>query len=477
VLIVPGVLLATDYAKSESVTGGGPLGDLIQWADLIAGLYMLGHNVTIMKDIYQVSRGLRYSRFMWSPKEGCKMKDFDIIYADIIAMKTFPTDVLDVYSCKFRVLDAYGTQVMYNDPVYSLEHNFQSNYGHLGLNLQQFYTFYPHTQDNTFLGFAVELPKSESKMVEKKERIGLLYGKDPNYFKKHKLYIHQLMDWMEVHVTVGNITTLPAGIINHGILSSEDYRKLLGRVQFFIGMGLPLESTGVIEAIAHGCIFLNPKFKGSQQDILQKLGKPTLRKLTSQVPYMERFMGSPHVYTLDIEDTQLVADTLKTAMDTFTNRFVPFEFTVEGFLERLNAFVDRQHFCEKEDDATSQKREKHGRHNILRTWIRLSAMKVLLGTKNNSCSDTCYANGLMCEPSFFHQFNKGGVFERQNIDCREHEKEADIYFPAVNKEDSVCTLQKHSSLYSCAGAHPSWQRLCACRDYVKHQVALCTRCG
>ena len=55
---MPGVLLATDYAKSESVTGGGPLGDLIQWADLIAGLYILGHNVTIMKDIYQVSRGL-----------------------------------------------------------------------------------------------------------------------------------------------------------------------------------------------------------------------------------------------------------------------------------------------------------------------------------------------------------------------------------------------------------------------------------
>ena len=50
-------------------------------------------------------------------------------------------------------------------------------------------------------------------------------------FQKHKSYIHQLMDWMEVHVTVGNITTLPAGIINHGILSSEDYRKLLGRVQ------------------------------------------------------------------------------------------------------------------------------------------------------------------------------------------------------------------------------------------------------
>jgi len=44
-------------------------------------------------------------------------------------------------------------------------------------------SFSAHTQDNTFLGFAVELPKLVSKTVEKKERIGLLYGKDPSYFK------------------------------------------------------------------------------------------------------------------------------------------------------------------------------------------------------------------------------------------------------------------------------------------------------
>ncbi|KAK2175491.1 hypothetical protein NP493_728g01062 [Ridgeia piscesae] len=476
VLIVPGVMLATDFAKADSVTGGGPLGDLVQWADLIAGLYMLGHNVTIMKDIYQVARGLRYSRFMWSPRKGCPLKDFDIIFADIIAMKTFPNDIVDAYSCKFRVLDAYGTQVMFNHPIYALEHNYQSSYGHLGLNLQQFYTFYPHTQDNTFLGFAVELPKLVSKTVEKKERIGLLYGKDPSYFKKHKLYIHQLMEWMEVHVTVANITTLPAGIINHGILSTDDYRKLLSRAKFFIGMGLPLESTGVIEAIAHGCIFLNPKFKGPQQDILQQLGKPTLRKMTSQVPYVERFMGPPHVYTVDIDDTQAVAATLKTASNTFTNRFVRFEFSTEGFLERLNSLVDRQHFCEKEEDAADHKQEKKGRHNILHTWLRLSAMKVFLGSENTSCSDTCTANGLMCEPSFFHQFNKRSVFKRQNIDCVDQQKEADIYFPAVSRKDSICTLQKESALFSCAGAHPSWQRLCACRTFVPEQVALCHRC-
>jgi len=76
-----------------------------------------------------------------------------------------------------------------------------------------------------------------------------------------------------------------------------------------------------------------------------------------------------------------------------TNRFVRFEFSTEGFLERLNSLVDRQHFCEKEEDAADHKQEKKGRHNILHTWLRLSAMKVFLGSENTSCSDTCTANG------------------------------------------------------------------------------------
>ena len=55
--MVPGVLLATRFATSEAIRAGGPLGDLVQWADLIAGLHVLGHNVTVMKDMYEAARG------------------------------------------------------------------------------------------------------------------------------------------------------------------------------------------------------------------------------------------------------------------------------------------------------------------------------------------------------------------------------------------------------------------------------------
>ncbi len=48
------------------------------------------------------------------------------------------------YVCreKFRVLDAYGTQAVYNDPVFAAKYNYSSPYGGLALNLKQFYTFY-----------------------------------------------------------------------------------------------------------------------------------------------------------------------------------------------------------------------------------------------------------------------------------------------------------------------------------------------
>ena len=55
-----------------------------------------------------------------------------------------------------------------------------------------------------------------------------------------------------------------------------------------IGLESPLEGPAAVEGITHGTIFLNPKF-----DEPKKLPglKPTNRKLTSQNPFAERFIG------------------------------------------------------------------------------------------------------------------------------------------------------------------------------------------
>ena len=56
--MTPGILLATDFASNASTA----FGDLVQWADLIASLYILGHHVTVMKDFFEVGR--RYLRVL-----------------------------------------------------------------------------------------------------------------------------------------------------------------------------------------------------------------------------------------------------------------------------------------------------------------------------------------------------------------------------------------------------------------------------
>ena len=46
--------------------------------------------------------------------------------------------------CKLRVLDSFGTDEIFNDRNSKIKNN---GWGKLGLNLKQFWTFYPHNQE------------------------------------------------------------------------------------------------------------------------------------------------------------------------------------------------------------------------------------------------------------------------------------------------------------------------------------------
>ena len=49
----------------------------------------------------------------------------------------------DRVECKLRVLDSFGTDEIFNDKDSTIEPN---DWGKLGLNLKQFWTFYPHNK-------------------------------------------------------------------------------------------------------------------------------------------------------------------------------------------------------------------------------------------------------------------------------------------------------------------------------------------
>ena len=58
-------------------------------------------------------------------------------------------------------------------------------------------------------------------------------------------------------------------------------------------------------------------------------------------------------------------------------RFIPREFTEAGMLERLNAYVENQEFCE----------------DPIPVWPPLSASEITVGKIGASCVETCRSKG------------------------------------------------------------------------------------
>jgi len=44
-MFIPGVLTQTNFARPETIRRGGPLGELVQWSDLISACYALCHSL------------------------------------------------------------------------------------------------------------------------------------------------------------------------------------------------------------------------------------------------------------------------------------------------------------------------------------------------------------------------------------------------------------------------------------------------
>ena len=72
---------------------------------------------------------------------------FDFIITDIIGVnfikKYLGSDYDQKVECKLRVLDSFGTDEIFNSKNCTIEPN---DWGKLGLNLKQFWTFYPHNK-------------------------------------------------------------------------------------------------------------------------------------------------------------------------------------------------------------------------------------------------------------------------------------------------------------------------------------------
>jgi len=463
---------------------GGPVGELVQWSDIIASLHILGHELVIVTSKNPKHKHGIKSILSSSVGGACpnsKSSEFDLIYTDYIGL----SHILRVYKninnlrCHLRLVDSFGTEAQFN---HKQDGSTKNIYGFHNLNLKQYNTMFPHSPDNTFLGFVVENHISPSEELHKK-KIALVYGKHISMWQDHKklMFLDTIQSYFEIHATVGNpgkekstlTYALPSFVKNHGVLKGEEIQKLLKETTLFVGLGFPYEGPAPLEAVANGCFFLNAKIQpsiGRENNAFFK-SKPTLRKLTSQHPYAEMYIGAPYVYTLELSNTTAIKQMMEEIKNKKLRPYLPFEYTYEGMLERLFALTKYQNFC-----ATTKTAKSSNSAPAKVVWPPLSAKTVFLGESNEGCDQVCFKQGLICEPSFFPGINSAKSFDK----CPKETPIPSIIAPGVkvgvNGDPVECLLQSNVLLYSCTARSPSTRRLCPCRDFVKGQTALCRDC-
>ena len=108
----------------------------------------------------------------------------------------------------------------------------------------QILTAHPGTRNN-FLGyFPHNLLINEDPPKAKRGRVGLLYGKKPEYFDGREDLIQALLDeGFELHATCKGSKdrncTFPVGVIQHGHLKPDEFSNLMRSFSFMLGFQRP----------------------------------------------------------------------------------------------------------------------------------------------------------------------------------------------------------------------------------------------
>ncbi|XP_076843604.1 alpha-1,6-mannosylglycoprotein 6-beta-N-acetylglucosaminyltransferase B isoform X2 [Brachyhypopomus gauderio] len=525
---------------SPKVLKGGPLGEMVQWADILAAVHVLGHNLKISMSVKELQG------FLGVPpgRGSCPLRGplpFDLIYTDYHGLQQMKQHMglsLKKHKCHIRVIDTFGTEPAYNHEEYATLHGYRTNWGYWNLIGRQYMTMFPHTPDNSFMGFVAEQLNQTERIRMQKDKINnmaVVYGKETSMWKGKNRFLTILHRYMDIHGTVYYETQrppeVPAFVRNHGLLPQHEFQQLLRKAKLFVGFGFPYEGPAPLEAIANGCIFLQPKFHPPRTSLNNEFfrGKPTSREVGSQHPYAEQYIGKPRVITVDYNNSEEVEAAIREILKAKVEPFLPYEYTCDGMLERVNAYIQHQvylqlgthtqihtswftlkevpllpgfalypqDFCHLDGPFPSANESRTWPGNppspftplpnstVLAwasnatsapCWPPVSALRLLLAPDACSCVKACQDVGLVCEPVFFPIINIMEAFSGLGVQCQALEVETKHVFPAVSVERGECFLQKESLLFSCAGESPKHRRVCPCRDFLRGQVALCRDC-
>uniref|UniRef100_A0AAV2KJG4 alpha-1,6-mannosyl-glycoprotein 6-beta-N-acetylglucosaminyltransferase n=1 Tax=Knipowitschia caucasica TaxID=637954 RepID=A0AAV2KJG4_KNICA len=326
---------------------------------------------------------------------------FELIYTDYHGLKQIKkhmSQTLKRHKCHIRVIDTFGTEPAYNHEEYATQHGYRTNWGYWNLNARQYMTMFPHTADNSFMGFVVEEVNETERLSIQKNKIhnmAVVYGKDASMWQLEgkDRFLELLHHHMEIHGTVyydsQRPPQVPAFVKNHGLLPQNELQQLLRKAKLFIGFGFPYEGPAPLEAIANGCIFLQPMFHPPHSSLNHDFfkGKPTSREVTSQHPYAEQYIGRPHVITIDFGNSTTFNETIREIMELNVEPYVPHEYTCEGMLERVHAYIQNQDIYNSPHQAVRFTETSLKQHSVCCVGVIANRRSVKELLSNSSSSD------------------------------------------------------------------------------------------
>uniref|UniRef100_A0A8C7B928 alpha-1,6-mannosyl-glycoprotein 6-beta-N-acetylglucosaminyltransferase n=1 Tax=Neovison vison TaxID=452646 RepID=A0A8C7B928_NEOVI len=454
---------------SPRVLKGGPLGEMVQWADILATLYVLGHGLRITVSLKELQSNLGVP-----PGRGnCPLTmplPFDLIYTDYHGLQQMKQHMGLSFKkyrrCRIRVIDTFGTEPAYNHEEYATLHGYRTNWGYWNLNPKQFMTMFPHTPDNSFMGFvSEELNETEKQLIKgsKASNMAVVYGKEASIWKGKEKFLGILNKYMEIHGTVyyesQRPPEVPAFVKNHGLLPQPEFQQLLRKAK----------------------VSPAPSLSSPQPGARRRGGRPTC-----PTP------RHPHVWTVDYNNSEEFEAAIKAIMRTQVDPYLPYEYTCEGMLQRIHAYIQHQDFCAASGPApaaapappspfvlapnATHLEWAQNASSAPGAWPPTHSLRAWLAAAGRACTDACLDHGLICEPSFFPFLNSQDAFQKLQVPCDSTESEMNHLYPAFAQPGRECFLQKEPLLFSCAGSSTKYHRLCPCRDFRKGQVALCRDC-
>lgn len=207
-----------------------------------------------------------------------------------------------------------------------------------GLNIpsSRILTAFNATSENSFLGYYIDEKKEKDKdkkksMVTKKLQ-GVVWAKE----NKHLDGKNKLLESVADKVTL--ISTSQIDSFHHknitwvGHQSPEEWHSLLSESKFLLGLGSPLLGPSAIDAVAAGCMYINPIYSEpfAHNDQL----------FNSQHPYAVEKVGEPYVCSYKENDFISLQKCIDKAREAELVPYIPYDFTKAAYRKRVRTIFN-----------------------------------------------------------------------------------------------------------------------------------------